>query len=245
MSAFNLLCEFCLLPLALAVSGNAGFEQDTIATSKGDLRITFIGHGTLMFEIGGLTIHVDPVSRYADYSTLPKADIILVTHEHGDHLDKAAIDKITSQDTVLLLTEACARQVPSGLVMRNGDVKEVKGLKIEAVPAYNIVQMRAPGQPFHPKGVGNGYVITLGDKRVYVAGDTEHIPEMARLAGVDCAFLPMNLPYTMTPEMAAQAAKVLKPKILYPYHFGDTDTSRLRELLKDSGGIEVRIRKMN
>jgi len=124
-------------------------------------------------------------------------------------------------------------------------VKEVKGLKIEAVPAYNIVQMRAPGQPFHPKGVGNGYVITLGDKRVYVAGDTEHIPEMARLAGVDCAFLPMNLPYTMTPEMAAQAAKVLKPKILYPYHFGDTDTSRLRELLKDSGGIEVRIRKMN
>jgi len=241
---FNLFSTVCLVPLALAMFGDAKFEQDTIPTSKGDLRITFLGHATLMFEFGGLTIHVDPVGRYADYAALPKADIILVTHEHGDHMDKAAIDKITAKQTVLLLTDACARQLNSGVVMKNGDVKQVKGVKIEAVPAYNIVHVRAPGQPFHPKGAGNGYVITFGDKRVYVAGDTENIPEMARLAGVDCALLPMNLPYTMTPEMVAEAARVLKPKILYPYHFGDTDTSKLRRLLPDADKIEIRIRKM-
>jgi len=241
---FNLFSTVCLVPLALAMFGDAKFEQDTIPTSKGDLRITFLGHATLMFEFGGLTIHVDPVGRYADYAALPKADIILVTHEHGDHMDKAAIDKITAKQTVLLLTDACARQLNSGGVMKNGDVKQVKGVKIEAVPAYNIVHVRAPGQPFHPKGAGNGYVITFGDKRVYVAGDTENIPEMARLAGVDCALLPMNLPYTMTPEMVAEAARVLKPKILYPYHFGDTDTSKLRRLLPDADKIEIRIRKM-
>jgi L-ascorbate metabolism protein UlaG (beta-lactamase superfamily) len=244
MSTCNLLSMVYLVPLALAMFGDAKFEQDTIPTSKGDLRITFIGHGTLMFEFGGLTVHVDPVARYADYATLPKADIILVTHEHADHLDKAAIDKITAKQTVLLLTDACARQIKLGVVMKNGDIKQIKGVKIEAVPAYNIVHVRAPGQPFHPKGVGNGYVITFGDKRVYVAGDTENIPEMARLAGVDCALLPMNLPYTMTPEMVADAARILKPKVLYPYHFGDTDTSKLRRLLPEADKIEVRIRKM-
>ncbi len=244
MIVLKWLSTVCVLSLALATSGNDEFEQDTIPTSKGDLRITFIGHGTLMFQHGGLTIHVDPVGRYADYSKLPKADLVLVTHEHGDHLDRSAIKGVATKDTVVVLTEACARQIPSGVVTRNGDVKEVKGVKIEAVPAYNIVHERAPGRPFHPKGEGNGYVITFGDKRVYVAGDTEKIPEMARLTGVDCAFLPMNLPYTMTPEMVAEAARTLRPKILYPYHFGNTDTARLRELLKDASGIEVRIRKM-
>jgi L-ascorbate metabolism protein UlaG (beta-lactamase superfamily) len=128
--------------------------------------------------------------------------------------------------------------------MKNGDVKTVGGLKIEAVPAYNIVHMRDQGQPFHPKGVGNGYVITFGDKRVYVAGDTENIPEMKNIKNIDVAFLPMNLPYTMTPEMAADAAKMIRPKILYPYHYGETDTSKLVALLKDTKEIEVRIRNM-
>jgi len=220
------------------------FETDTIATSQGDLKITFIGHATLMFRFGGMVIHVDPVSRYADYSRMPKADVILVTHEHGDHFDQNAIGGITKDDTALVLTDACRKQIQRGLVMKNGDVKTVKGLKIEAVPAYNVVHMRKPGQPFHPKGVGNGYVITFGDKRVYVAGDTENIPEMAKLAGVDVAFLPMNLPYTMTPEMVADAVRTLKPAIVYPYHFGETDTSRLVELLKDFKSVEVRVRKM-
>ena len=117
-------------------------------------------------------------------------------------------------------------------------------LKIEAIPAYNLVHKRDNGQPFHPKGVGNGYIITFGDKRVYVAGDTENIPEMKSLQEIDCAFLPMNLPYTMTPEMVADAAEAFRPKILYPYHFGDTDTSQLLKLLQDQKEIEVRIRNM-
>jgi len=128
--------------------------------------------------------------------------------------------------------------------MKNGEVKTVAGLTIEAVPAYNLVHKRASGEPFHPQGQGNGYVITFGGKRVYVAGDTENTPEMKALKDIEIAFLPMNLPYTMTPEMVADAAQVFKPKILYPYHFGKTDTSKLVELLKDNPEIQVRIRPM-
>lgn len=244
MSPLNLVVNLAVTAGLLAPAAESGFEKDTIPTSQGDLQITFIGHGTLMFEFGDLVIHVDPVTRYADYAKMPKADMILATHEHGDHLDRTAIEQISTDRTALVLTEACARRVPSGIVMRNGDVQEIQGLRIEAVPAYNIVHMRRAGEPFHPKGAGNGYVITFGDKRVYVAGDTENIPEMERLAGVHVAFLPMNLPYTMSPEMAADAARKLKPKILYPYHFGDTDTSKLVDLLEDAKGVEIRIRRM-
>jgi L-ascorbate metabolism protein UlaG (beta-lactamase superfamily) len=129
--------------------------------------------------------------------------------------------------------------------MKNGDQKTIQGFDVEAVPAYNILHKRSDGNPFHPKGQGNGYVITFGDKRVYVAGDTEPIPEMKSLGAIDIAFLPMNLPYTMSPEMAAEAARIIRPKILYPYHYSETDTSKLMERLKSSPGIEVRIRRMN
>jgi len=219
------------------------FEQDIIKTSAGDLKITFIGHATLMFTFGGKTIHVDPVGGEDAYAGMPRADIILLTHEHGDHLDTKAIEILHKQGTQLVLTKACAESV-AGLVMANGDVKTVQGFKIEAVPAYNIVHERSAGNPFHPKGRGNGYIITFGDKRVYVAGDTENTPEMKQLKNIDVAFLPMNLPYTMTPEMVADAAKAFKPKILYPYHYGQTDPNKLVELLKDSKDIEVRIRQM-
>jgi L-ascorbate metabolism protein UlaG (beta-lactamase superfamily) len=219
-------------------------QEDTIQTSAGELKITFVGHATLMFAFGGMVVHVDPVSREADYSTMPKADVILVTHEHGDHLDPKAIEQIRKEGTVILLTEKCAPSAPGATVMKNGDVKEVKGLTVKAVPAYNVMHKRPTGEPFHPRGEGNGYVITFGDKRVYVAGDTENIPEMKELAGVDIAFIPMNLPYTMTPEMAADAARMIRPKMLYPYHFGQTDTSELAKLLADEKEIEVRIRKM-
>jgi len=222
----------------------ATFETDTIKTSAGDLKITFLGHGSLYFTFGGKVIHVDPFSAVADYSTLPKADIVLLAHEHMDHLDLKALNPVRSDKTIVVLPEVCAKQVEGGLVMKNGDVKTVGGLKIEAVPAYNIVHKREAGQPFHPKGVGNGYIITFGDKRVYVAGDTENIPEMKNIKNIDVAFLPMNLPYTMTPEMAADAAKMINPRILYPYHYGETDTSKLVALLKDTKEIEVRIRKM-
>ncbi len=219
------------------------FEKDIIKTAAGDLQITFIGHGTLMFAIGGKIIHVDPVSDMADYGKLPKADAILITHEHGDHLDAKAIELVRTDKTQIVLTEACAAKIKGGMVMKNGDVKTVAGIQIKAVPAYNIKHLRAEGQPFHPPGRGNGYILTCGDTRVYVAGDTENIPEMKTLQGIDCAFLPMNLPYTMTPEMTADAAKSFKPKILYPYHFGETDTSKIVNLLQGSG-IEVRIRRL-
>ena len=219
-------------------------EEDIIKTSDGELNITFIGHGTLMFAFGGKIIHLDAVSREADYTKMPKAELILVTHEHGDHLDPKAIKVIRKEKTEMVLTKICAKEVKGGIVMKNGDVNTVLGLKIEAVAAYNIIHKRDNGRPFHPKGAGNGYVITFGDKRVYVAGDTENTPEMKKLKDIDIAFLPMNLPYTMTPQMVADAAKAFKPKILYPYHFGNTDTSELVKLLKDEKEIEVRIRAL-
>jgi L-ascorbate metabolism protein UlaG (beta-lactamase superfamily) len=220
------------------------FETDVIQTSAGDLKITFLGHGTLMLTFDEKIFHVDPFSKVADYARLPKADVILITHEHGDHLDPAAMASVRTAKTEVVLTETCAKQVKGGTVMRNGDVHTVHGVRVEAVPAYNLVHKRETGQPFHPQGVGNGYILTFGDKRVYVAGDTENIPEMSELQDIDCAFLPMNLPYTMTPDMVADAAKAFRPKILYPYHFGDTDTSKLVDLLQDQKGIEVRIRNM-
>ncbi len=220
------------------------FETDVIKTESGELRITFIGHGTLMFDYLDKVVHVDPVSREADYSKLPKADLVLITHEHGDHLDPKALGVLQKEQTKVVLTKACAEKVPGGVVMKNGDVQTVGGLKIEAVPAYNIVHKRSNGQPFHPKGRGNGYVVNFDKTRVYVAGDTENIPEMTQLKKIDVAFLPMNLPYTMTPEMVADAAKTFEPKILYPYHYGRTDPNELVELLKDSDKTEVRIRRM-
>lgn len=220
------------------------FETDIIKTSKGDLKITFIGHGTLLFNFNGKWIHIDPYSALADYNFLPKADLILLTHEHRDHLDLKALNLIKTEKTSVVLTETCSKQISGGIVMRNGEIRTVEGLKIEAVPAYNIIHKRENGQPFHPKGIGNGYLLTFGDKRIYVAGDTENTPEMKSLKEIDIAFLPMNLPYTMTPEMVADAAKAFKPKILYPYHYGETDPSKLLDLLKDTPEIEVRIRKM-
>ncbi|MDP2268844.1 MAG: MBL fold metallo-hydrolase [Deltaproteobacteria bacterium] len=220
------------------------FVTDVLKTNAGNVQITFIGHGTLMLAYGGKIIHIDPWLQLADYSALPQADLILVTHDHPDHLDTKAIAMLTRPGkTTLVLTAACAAQAPGGVIMKNGDVKSLAGLRIEAVPAYNIVQKRPDGQPFHPPGIGNGYVLTFGDKRVYVAGDTENIPAMKDLSAIDVAFLPMNLPYTMTPEMVAAAARSFQPRILYPYHFGETDTRQISDLLKDSG-IEVRIRNL-
>lgn len=220
------------------------YESDLIRTSTGDLKITFLGHGSLLFNFEGKNIYVDPFSQVADYAQLPKADLILLTHEHRDHLDPQALAHVRTERTRLILTAACDRQVGGGMVMRNGDVQTAGGILVEALPAYNLVHMRDNGEPYHLKGVGNGYVLTFGDLRVYVAGDTENIPEMKKLRNIDIAFLPMNLPYTMTPEMVADAAMAFRPKILYPYHFGGTDTSRIEDLMAEAPNTEVRIREM-
>ena len=220
------------------------FEEDVIKTETGDLKITCIGHGTLIFAYQDKIVHIDPVGREADYTKLPKADLVLITHEHGDHLDPKALDLLRKEQTKLVLTKTCAERVPGGIVMKNGDVRTVEGFKIEAVPAYNIVHQRGNGQPFHPKGIGNGYIVTFGKTRVYIAGDTENTLEMKKLKKIDIAFLPMNLPYTMTPAMVADAARAFKPKILYPYHYGQTDPNELVKLLEDAKDIDVRIRKL-
>jgi len=219
-------------------------ESDYFNPGPGTLTISFLGHGSLAMELDDFVVYVDAVSDYGIYTRYPKADLILVTHEHGDHLDLQAIGLIRTAKTAVVVTENAASKLQGGIVMKNGDTKTVRGFKIEAVPAYNLVHMRSPGVPFHPQGNGNGYVITFGDKRVYIAGDTENVPEMKNLRGIDIAFLPMNLPYTMTPEMVADAAKAFRPKILYPYHYGDTDTAKLTGLLKAEKDIEVRIRRM-
>lgn len=233
--------------MSIAAMSLSAQKTDVIKTSKGDLTIHFLGHGTLMFEFNKMIIHVDPYSKIADYSKLPKANLILITHSHPDHFDPSAFNKITDTTTVMIYNQASAilgKYSGKAIVMKNGDVKTVKGLKIEAVPAYNIDQKRPDGTPFHPKGDGNGYVITFGDKRVYIAGDTENIPEMKNLKNIDIAFLPMNLPYTMTPEKVVEAVNLFHPKILYPYHTGDTDVKKLSDLMKNVKGTELRIRDM-
>ncbi|MBM4274102.1 MAG: MBL fold metallo-hydrolase [Deltaproteobacteria bacterium] len=244
MTRLCLIMSILMMVGVSAVNAQKNFEKDVIKTNAGDLEITFIGHGTLMFAFGGKVIHVDPAGMFADYAKLPQADLIFITHEHRDHLDPKIVAMLRKPGTQIVLNPAAAGQVSGGIIMKNGEVKTVAGLTIEAVPAYNLVHQRESGEPFHPKGRDNGYVITFGDKRVYVAGDTENTPEMKALKNIDIAFLPMNLPFTMTPEMVADAAKAFKPKILYPYHFGKTDTRKVVNLLKDNKEIEVRIRRM-
>lgn len=242
--SIQIILAAIVVSLATSLRAN-NFEKDTFKTSGGDLVITFIGHGTLMMEFEGKTIHIDPVEMYADYEKLPKADLILVTHAHGDHLNKKAIDLLKKENTEIILAPVCKSKFPDGIFLSNGEAGTYKKLKVKAVPAYNIKHMRSEGKPFHPKGEGNGYVIEFANKSVYVAGDTENVPEMKELKGIDIAFLPMNLPYTMTPEMVALASNWFQPKVLYPYHFGNTDTQILLDLMKNQKETEVRIRKLN
>ncbi|WP_165042925.1 MBL fold metallo-hydrolase [Dysgonomonas sp. ZJ709] len=210
-----------------------------------ELKVTLVGHGSVMFEYEGKIIQVDPYSSVADYSKLPKADLILLTHEHRDHLDSAAIALTKRADTHFIVSKVCNEILGYGDIMSNGNKTEWSGIAIEAVPAYNIVNKLPSGEHYHPKGRGNGYVLTFGTLKVYVAADTENIQEMNRVKGtIDIAFLPKNLPYTMTDEMFIDAAKRVAPKNLYPYHFSEFDEAKIGAALKDTG-IKLVVKPMS
>jgi L-ascorbate metabolism protein UlaG (beta-lactamase superfamily) len=232
-----------IIAMAIPIKSQSFPASDIFRTKAGDVEIRFIGHGSLMFRLNNMIIYFDPVKSVGNYDNLPKADLILVTHEHYDHLDPDLIKELRKDETIIITNEASVSKVPGAKAMKAGEKQTVKGIEIEAVAAYNIIHERSKGQPFHPKGVGIGYILGIGDKKFYIAGDTENTKEMKALRNIDVAFLPMNLPYTMTPEMVADAANSFKPAILYPYHYGDTNTEQLIRLLKNSG-IEVRIRDL-
>lgn len=223
---------------------NAGtMKTDTYQTSHGALKVTLLGHASVRFEYAGKVIFVDPYSQITDFSVQPKADLILLTHEHPDHLDALAINQIKKSDTKFVVSQSCRDQLGYGEVMKNGSRQEIFGISIEAVPAYNLVHKRPEGDFFHPKGRGNGYVLTFGGMRVYVAGDTENIPEMSYLKDIKIAFLPKNLPYTMDDVMFLDAVGKVKPKFLYPYHFSEFDQEKLVPLIQKLG-TEVILRPM-
>lgn len=217
---------------------------DAYGSGEKTLYVTLVGHGSLMFETEGKVIHVDPYSAIADYSKLPKADLIILTHEHADHLDKNAIAAIRKPSTHFIVSKICNEMLGYGDVMLNGDTTTWMGIGIKAIPAYNMVNKKPDGQAYHPQGRGNGYIFTFADKKVYVAGDTENIPEMEQLKGqIDIAFMPKNLPYTMTDAMFIDAARKVQPKVLYPYHFSEFDEAGIAKALEGTG-IELKVRPM-
>ncbi len=220
------------------------YEVDSFITPSGKMvRIHALVHSSMRIEFDGMEIEIDPVTklgeRIIDYTTMPKADYIFITHEHFDHLDTAAIKQLSSNNTQLVTNRRCAEMIGFGTVMANGDILQLANdFTVEAVPAYNITEGH---QQFHPKGRDNGYILTLDGLRIYIAGDTEDIPEMANIKGVDVAFLPCNQPYTMTVDQLVNATRTVNPKVLFPYHYGQTDVSGIPSQLK-ADGIDVRIR---
>ena len=237
-------CVVLILLLIGAVRGSSQqqFETDTIATSAGDLKITFIGHATLMFTFNDLVIHLDPWSRLADYSKLPKADFVFITHDHADHLDLKALKHIITDETTLAYTKKCAEVFPGGTIIRNGETLVFERITVRAVPAYTLREVKR-GQP-HPKGECNGYILTFGDKRVYIASETEIIPELKDIKDIDIAFLAMDGVFNLSPEEAVAAVNVFKPKVIYPFHYSRADLTPFIEAFKDIPEIEVRIRDM-
>ena len=220
------------------------YEVDVFKTKSGKVvKFHALMHASIRMEYDGQEIEIDPVGklrdRMVDYSAMPKADYIFVTHEHADHYDEATLKLLSSEKTKLIMNKRCADMYGSGDVMANGDQKQIaEGFTVEAVPAYNTTEGHLQ---FHPKGRDNGYILTIDGLRIYFAGDTEDIPEMASIKDIDIAFLPCNQPFTMTTDQLVKAAKTIKPMVLFPYHYGQTDLSTVPSQLQGEG-IDVRIR---
>ena len=235
----------CLL-VAIGLStacGQTNYETDVFKTKSGKT-VTFhaLTHASIRIQYDDKEIQVDPVTKLGnkviDYASMPKADYLLVTHEHFDHFNQDAIKVLSGDNTRFITNQRCADMYGSGEVMKNGQSSTFNDLKVEAVPAYNYTEGHTQ---FHPKGRDNGYILTIDGLRIYIAGDTEDIPEMSAIKDIDIAFLPCNQPYTMTPDQLIKAARIIKPKVLFPYHYGQTDVSVIPGQLK-ADGIDVRIR---
>ncbi|MEE3483416.1 MAG: MBL fold metallo-hydrolase [Bacteroidales bacterium] len=233
-----------VLGLTSACCQQTSENMDVFQTKSGK-NVTFhaLVHASIRIQYDGKEIMIDPVTKLGDktidYATMPKADYIFITHEHFDHFDKVAIAQLSDAKTQLITNQRCAEMLGKGMVMSNGDSSQIAvDIKVEAVPAYNTTEGH---QQFHPKGRDNGYILTIDGLRIYIAGDTEDIPEMSEIKDIDIAFLPCNQPYTMTVDQLVRAAKIIRPKVLFPYHYSNTDVSDLPNRLKKEG-IEVRIR---
>jgi L-ascorbate metabolism protein UlaG (beta-lactamase superfamily) len=223
--------------------------EDTIATSQGDLVVHPIHHASTMLTWNGMNILVDPAPPSgaaegadvtSEYAAMPAPDLILVTDIHGDHMNADILGAVAG-DAPIVVPQAVADKLPDDLkdqaeVLANGETRTVADIEIEAVPMYNTTEDRLK---YHEKGRGNGYVLTLGDKRIYFAGDTEDIPEMRGLTNIDAAFVPMNLPYTMTVDQAADAVKEFKPTVVYPYHYGDSDVNAFQTMVGDASDVRL------
>ena len=240
-------CMVLLLIVAALPARALDRQSDVLQTSRGPLRITPIYHGSVMLEFGGKVIHIDPWSQ-GDYTGIPQADLIVITHTHADHLDRAIFDKLRKPSTLIVGSPAVIDTIncscPEAETISDSEKKTVMGIEIEGVPMYNIVYGAGPGKPFHHKGIGSGFILNFGDTRVYLSGDTECTPEMKSLKNISVAFLAMNAPRTMTPKEAAGCVQAFRPKIVYPYHYRGQNVQEFADGVKGLPGVEVRLRKL-
>jgi L-ascorbate metabolism protein UlaG (beta-lactamase superfamily) len=241
------LILFLLILTGVAVAQRSAPDQ--LETLKGKLTIQPLLHGTVVFTWDGKTIYVDPYGGAKTFKDIAAADLVLITDIHGDHLNQATLDSLKIDHAVIVAPQAVVDKLPENLkakavVLSNGGTTEQKGISIAAIPMYNLPEA---ADSRHTKGRGNGYILTLGGKKVYLSGDTSDIPEMRSLTNIDVAFVCMNLPFTMDINQAASAVLEFKPKIMYPYHYrgqgGLSDVEAFKKLVEaGSSKIEVRLR---
>ena len=227
-----------LFSAALCAPALAADQTQSFPTAKGAVAITPIYHATARLTAGNDTIYIDP-AKPAKIDGMAPGGLILITDIHGDHMDADDV-KALSKDGTVIAPAAVQKTITQAKVLANGASTDWHGWKITAVPMYNITHNQPSGQPFHDKGRGNGYVLGYGGKNFYFAGDTEGVPEMRALKNIDVAFIPMNLPYTMTPAEAADAVKAFHPKVAIPYHYKGQDVNQFKAALAGTG-IEVRL----